>query len=29
LLALDAALDRLAAVEPRAAEVVKLRCFAG
>jgi RNA polymerase sigma factor (TIGR02999 family) len=29
LLALDAALDRLAAAEPRAAEVVKLRYFAG
>ena len=29
LLALDEALDRLAAVEPRAAEVVKLRYFAG
>ncbi|MFO0806120.1 MAG: ECF-type sigma factor [Gemmataceae bacterium] len=29
LLDLDEALDRLAAVEPRAAEVVKLRCFAG
>jgi RNA polymerase sigma factor (TIGR02999 family) len=29
LLALDAALDRLAAVETRAAEVVKLRYFAG
>jgi RNA polymerase sigma factor (TIGR02999 family) len=29
LLALDGALDRLAEVEPRAAEVVKLRFFAG
>jgi RNA polymerase sigma factor (TIGR02999 family) len=29
LLALDEALDRLAAIEPRAAEVVKLRYFAG
>ena len=29
LLALDEALDRLATVEPRAAEVVKLRYFAG
>jgi len=29
LVALDEALDRLAAVEPRAAEVVKLRYFAG
>ena len=29
LLALDEALDRLAAVEPRAAEVVKLRYFVG
>ena len=29
LLALDEALDRLAAVEPRAADVVKLRYFAG
>ena len=29
LLALDEALDRLAALEPRAAEVVKLRYFAG
>jgi len=29
LLALDEALDRLAVVEPRAAEVVKLRYFAG
>ncbi|MFO0958884.1 MAG: ECF-type sigma factor [Isosphaeraceae bacterium] len=29
MLALDEALDRLAAVEPRAAEVVKLRYFAG
>jgi RNA polymerase sigma factor (TIGR02999 family) len=29
LLALDEALDRLAAAEPRAAEVVKLRYFAG
>jgi RNA polymerase sigma factor (TIGR02999 family) len=29
LLALDKALDRLAAIEPRAAEVVKLRYFAG
>jgi RNA polymerase sigma factor (TIGR02999 family) len=29
LLALDEALDRLAAVEPRAAQVVKLRYFAG
>ena len=29
LLALDEALDRLAEVEPRAAEVVKLRYFAG
>jgi RNA polymerase sigma factor (TIGR02999 family) len=29
LLALDEALERLAAVEPRAAEVVKLRYFAG
>jgi RNA polymerase sigma factor (TIGR02999 family) len=29
LLALDEALDRLATVEPRAAEVVKLRFFAG
>src|SRR5436305_645713 len=29
LLALDEALDRLAAIEPRAAEVVKLRHFAG
>src|SRR5205823_1507571 len=29
LIALDEALDRLAAVEPRAAEVVKLRYFAG
>jgi RNA polymerase sigma factor (TIGR02999 family) len=28
LLALDEALDRLAAIEPRAAEVVKLRYFA-
>ena len=29
ILALDEALDRLAAIEPRAAEVVKLRYFAG
>lgn len=29
LLALDEALDQLAAIEPRAAEVVKLRYFAG
>ncbi len=29
LLAVDAALDRLAAVDPRAADVVKLRFFAG
>jgi RNA polymerase sigma factor (TIGR02999 family) len=29
LLALDEALDRLAAIEPRVAEVVKLRYFAG
>lgn len=29
LLALDEALDRLAAIEPRAAEVVKLRYYAG
>jgi RNA polymerase sigma factor (TIGR02999 family) len=29
LVALDEALDRLAAIEPRAAEVVKLRYFAG
>jgi RNA polymerase sigma factor (TIGR02999 family) len=29
LLALDEALDRLASIEPRAAEVVKLRYFAG
>src|SRR5262249_56741155 len=29
ILALDQALDRLAAIEPRAAEVVKLRYFAG
>ena len=29
LLALDEALDRLAAIEPRAAEVIKLRYFAG
>jgi RNA polymerase sigma factor (TIGR02999 family) len=29
LLALDEALDRLAAIEPRAADVVKLRYFAG
>ena len=29
LLALDEALDRLAAANPRAAELVKLRCFAG
>jgi DNA-directed RNA polymerase specialized sigma24 family protein len=29
LLALDEALERLAAAEPRAAEVVKLRYFAG
>src|ERR1051326_7498191 len=29
LLALDGALDRLAALEPRAAQVVKLRYFAG
>ena len=29
LLALDEAIDRLAAIEPRAAEVVKLRYFAG
>ena len=29
MLALDEALDRLAAANPRAAELVKLRCFAG